>query len=918
MQPSSDASIVRASLCKKIELVRQLFRTFHEKERGLRAKTNEEAETGKKREPVDILAKTEFEEVGVAKRPAVSLVRKKSSVRWKRKPSGATHDKPTKEGTGKKKDSEPTKKDEKQSTDVKDVPITDVIQHREFRLARKIIDEVHKAKMMEKLLNEQDTAIMRKFIENDLANPSYKAKARFLDVMLVCPSTLPNSWGGRHICEITDVRPGMLITSASTPDEASVVPPPIAESFPSPWTKIVKGMMDENKLKISLPSLNAEKHSSDTGQRIEDTGLTKTKVRKSKSVKKEERKGREESADEEKRRRKDDLAATKHLHKPMQRIDHADKQPLKCVSSADLEKKTGESALKETKTRDYDQVNTKELMEYLLELDEVKGNTYIENQKKKEVQNEDEPHGIESFIELYSLKNGDEVKKKQATRRSKSAHEKKPVHEISKSEKHEHLKSLAKTQDDVSLKEHPLKEHRDQPLESPKLRVEKKEVEVKKEVIDGSFKKADIKGLKVLDDSQPDIQKQQKEKGDKIDGKGKLDKEGDTCNVKEVDAAGSLKTSSSKTSKIRKEEDSRKIGKEGSFKSDSKKGEKFGKPLLKEEKSQDVKPQRLKKEDVDRGKEGIVQGKTPAESKSPIGVEKTEEDSEEKTKIDKVPDKTSGDAEVKREKLNVRKEQDKKVEQLGNIPSETKIGGDIVAKQEDKKGKMQKDKEAEAVARKVIDAKEKSATEKKVKEEVQEHKHGEDLLKKTEGTKIDGQIDKETQTQQKQKVHKQKVKEEQAHDITMQKEKTVQEQLDQEKKTDEAKKLHSEEKMGDGEDTGDKEKKESQQGQVKEIKKVDSKENLHKEKGKEHGFRKFGSKDHIGVEHKQPSNNATKEKLPVHVVQRVRKSKDSGKHVSHQKEEHKKEIKERKFDSKRQEDKTKDLKVRRKKSTKKE
>ncbi|RCN44707.1 hypothetical protein ANCCAN_09282, partial [Ancylostoma caninum] len=250
---------------------------------------------------------------------------------------------------------------------------------------------------------------------------------------------------------------------------------------------------------------------------MEDAGLRKARVRKSKSSKKEEKKGKEESADEEKRKQKDDGTAAKNLQKPLQEIAPR-QQPLKEASSESLEKKIGESVLKEVETRDYDRVDTKELNEYLRELENLKGNTSIGNENKKEVKSDDEPHGIESFIELYSLKNGDEVKKKKATRRAKKDHEKKSVHEVGKSEKQECLESLAKTQEDDSLKE-----SRGKSLESPnKTNKLKKEEESKSIEKEESFKSA--KAYREEEKTQEELQELNKEEVDRTQ-KGLLKQE---------------------------------------------------------------------------------------------------------------------------------------------------------------------------------------------------------------------------------------------------------------------------------------------------------------------------------------------------------------------------------------------------------
>lgn len=313
---------------------------------------------------------------------------------------------------------------------------------------------------------------------------------------------------------------------------------------------------------------------------MEHIGLKKVKPRKSKS-KKEEKKpqAREESADEGKRKQKDDETNVKNLQKPMQEMHITDKPPLKENSGADLAKKTAESALKEVNVRDYDQVNTRELNEYLGELENVKGSTYIGKQKKKEMEIGHEPRGIESFIELYVLKNGDGVKKKQATGRAEWPCKEKSGQEMGKSEKHESLKSLAKTQEDDSLRES--RGQYKKPSEFPQLPLGKEEIEIKREAKGGSSKKADTKGIKMLDEShrKHKIQKKLKDKESKDDQKDKLYKEV-KLRAKEVDVAESLKIHCDKTCKAKKEEDLETAKKEESFKSSSKKTGKHGKPSV--------------------------------------------------------------------------------------------------------------------------------------------------------------------------------------------------------------------------------------------------------------------------------------------------------------------------------------------------
>ncbi|CAJ0606182.1 unnamed protein product [Cylicocyclus nassatus] len=269
---------VRANLCRRIEVLRKLFKTFHEKERSFRTKASEEAAPKKKKRGSDSLAKTEFEEVQVVRRPARSAGRRKSALHWKQEHKMESPSARRGGMTPKKEDKMTIKEETKVAGDVKDLSVEDVVQSKDFWIALKILDEVSKVKMLEKLLNEEDTAVVRRLFEENLAKPSYKeiklfhramnklweevmcnlgqfhfeheahvllcerekAKSRFLDVMLICPSTLPQSWGGQHICHLTESEAGSLLVPVMAVDEIALLHPTLSERTEENKEQMVK------------------------------------------------------------------------------------------------------------------------------------------------------------------------------------------------------------------------------------------------------------------------------------------------------------------------------------------------------------------------------------------------------------------------------------------------------------------------------------------------------------------------------------------------------------------------------------------------------------------------------------------------------------------------------------------------------
>ncbi|WKX94858.1 hypothetical protein Q1695_011823 [Nippostrongylus brasiliensis] len=271
-----------ADITKRIEALRTLFQAFHKKERQeMQQEEQNREEIASKKRPSrkdDFLEKTVFEDVDVKKRPASAVSRRrksKSSVRWK------SQVKPGKQEEKPKKTEQMDLKDEHWGRE--DVAISEVIHYRDFRLAQKVMAEIKTSGFMEHILDSNDTEVVRKLFESGLVQPSpndvkllhkafdklweelissptkynfdqemvvficerEKAKARLLDVLLTCPQNLPDSWGRRHISPTLERSSIYHELKSLHREDVSVIPSPVVESVPSPWTKHMKHVIDD-------------------------------------------------------------------------------------------------------------------------------------------------------------------------------------------------------------------------------------------------------------------------------------------------------------------------------------------------------------------------------------------------------------------------------------------------------------------------------------------------------------------------------------------------------------------------------------------------------------------------------------------------------------------------------------------------
>ncbi|KJH49724.1 hypothetical protein DICVIV_04145 [Dictyocaulus viviparus] len=250
MLTNHNRDITKADLLKRIENLRQLFKSFHHREREENEKLDDDALNKKRQQKNDYLNRTEFEEVEVRKRPAISINRKKTTLRWKKSKSRS--------------------ESKKNESDV-ELSLMDIYNHRDFRNARKMMSEVKKRKIIDRLLNAQESEVVRKLFETDMAQITNveikmlhrafnnlweelmcnitdfqferesivflcereKVKARFLDVMLLYPHFIPDTWGGRHFCELVHSMDGAINVHHN-------------EIFPSP---ITQSAGNNNKIK---------------------------------------------------------------------------------------------------------------------------------------------------------------------------------------------------------------------------------------------------------------------------------------------------------------------------------------------------------------------------------------------------------------------------------------------------------------------------------------------------------------------------------------------------------------------------------------------------------------------------------------------------------------------------------------------
>nr|CDJ94205.1 unnamed protein product [Haemonchus contortus] len=136
--------------------------------------------------------------------------------------------------------------------------IAEIASQRDFALALRVMIEIKKHRLLEECLDQEETEKVRQFFDSEMSCPSYnvmrlihealnkcweqimdkceeyqfpnevvvflcereKLKLRLFDVMLVYPEFIPESWGGRHIVEISEPVKLSLTARDSSGDSA--------------------------------------------------------------------------------------------------------------------------------------------------------------------------------------------------------------------------------------------------------------------------------------------------------------------------------------------------------------------------------------------------------------------------------------------------------------------------------------------------------------------------------------------------------------------------------------------------------------------------------------------------------------------------------------------------------------------------
>uniref|UniRef100_A0A0K0DNB8 Bromo domain-containing protein n=1 Tax=Angiostrongylus cantonensis TaxID=6313 RepID=A0A0K0DNB8_ANGCA len=265
--------ITKNNLLKRMEHLRELFKLYNQRE----CEDGEQLATKKREQKTDYLIKTQFEEVQARKHPAVSVSRKKSVLRWKKSKTLSSKEKPTEKKLEKKLNvssnlfndiglSSVKRNDgnadftfnklKNDDHELSYLPLTKILHHRDFRNACKMMSEIKKRKMIDRLLDANDSGMIRKMFESDIAEPTKEVKllhralnilweelmcniaefkferevvvkARFLDVMLLYPHFVPDTWGGRHLCHL--VKSVGTTKSISHDEGDGLIPHPVVE-----------------------------------------------------------------------------------------------------------------------------------------------------------------------------------------------------------------------------------------------------------------------------------------------------------------------------------------------------------------------------------------------------------------------------------------------------------------------------------------------------------------------------------------------------------------------------------------------------------------------------------------------------------------------------------------------------------------
>ncbi|CAJ0604770.1 unnamed protein product [Cylicocyclus nassatus] len=238
--------LISRQLEKRKDLIRLLFRACGDRTVGVRFLSKERLEDN---ELENVTTKTVFEKIEAAVRPVTYPVQTKK-FKWKspsakspRLRKGSKRHRKSKRSTARARSlrdlSEIQIEEEKQEKSL--VSLSAFTLHQDFISAYKVMTFIKQHNLLDKTLSDEDTGKVRQFFETELSRPSYrvmrlmheafnkcwervidlcekadftnevrlflsereKAKACFLDVMLIFPDLIPEFWGGRHIVEIS-------------------------------------------------------------------------------------------------------------------------------------------------------------------------------------------------------------------------------------------------------------------------------------------------------------------------------------------------------------------------------------------------------------------------------------------------------------------------------------------------------------------------------------------------------------------------------------------------------------------------------------------------------------------------------------------------------------------------------------------
>ncbi|KAK5967987.1 hypothetical protein GCK32_009887 [Trichostrongylus colubriformis] len=294
--------------------------------------------------------------------------------------------------------------------------ISDVVQHRDFKSAQKIMAEVKKSKIMESLLDLSDTEVLRKLFETELAQPSNKevkllhralnklweelmcniakysfdhdillflcerekVKARILDVMLTCPQNLPDSWGGRRMCACVEGSSIRQLLKSLNREDVSVIPSPITQK------KVDEKKEDGEKKAVEKQE---DKVKSPVKKEVDSKKVTETEAAKKGTEKKVlEREDVEiKDKDQEENKKEKRLEKAGEEKKKEKKLEKSDEEKKKDKKM----EKPEEDKKKEKKLEKSGEERKKE--KNVEKAEEDKKKTDLKDNLKKEIEEKEEP-----------------------------------------------------------------------------------------------------------------------------------------------------------------------------------------------------------------------------------------------------------------------------------------------------------------------------------------------------------------------------------------------------------------------------------------------------------------------------------------------------------------------------------------------